>query len=210
MSPYDDYNDSSSEIHIPGRDVGYDEESKGAGLFNPRAWSYSPCRHTVRWTLLAILLSWVIGLHIAYPFPTTIPVFIGGAFTLLAWTALEWYRVVEAVREKSNGEYEIPLLSPEEGQGRSPLYQSAFTTGRKVRLGLSTCVILYLCFLGFIPPREHVPELIRTDPSRQDKYFIAALLYNNEAVFEGWSTELLKLCDYRESTSVNSADVSRP
>lgn len=209
MSPYDDYTDSpSSEIHITGRRDGHNEESRGRGLFNPRTRSYSPYRHTVRWTLLAIFLSWVIGLHIAYPFPTTIPVFIGGAFTLLAWTALEWYRVVEAVREKSNGEYEIPLLSPEEGQTRSTLCQSAFTTGRKVRLGLSTCAILYLCFLGFIPPREHVPELVRTDPSRQDKYFIAALLYNNEAVFDGWSTELLKLCDYRESTSVNSADAA--
>lgn len=177
--------------------------------FSPEPTPSFVRRHPIPCLLLGIFVAPLIGIHIAYPFPTTIPVFVGAALSLFTFTILDWYRLLTSIyasRRRSEPCPTSPATTPRcsNDSPRPPPYttypQSSVNVsrGRKIRLVLSTALILFWCHLGFIPPPEHVPVLHRSEPWRPEKYFIAANMYNNEAVFEGWSRELLKLCDYCE------------
>jgi len=170
-------------------------------------------RHPVFCSIALIFWGCIAGIHIAFPFPTTIPVFVGAALGLLAFTILDWYRLITSIyasRRRSDAPSPpaspciTPTLRCSNDTPRPPPYtpHSHSTVNvsrvRKIRLIISTALILFWLHLGIIPPAEHVPVLHRSVPSRPEKYFIAANMYNNEDVFEGWSQELLKLCDYRE------------
>lgn len=164
---------------------------------------------------LHALIFWgcIAGIHIAFPFPTTIPVFVGAALGLLTFTALDWYRLITSIyASRRRSDHTSPLASPctisvtrcSNDIPRPPPYtphpQSTVNISRirKIRLVLSTALLIFWLHLGIIPPAEHVPQLHRTEPGRPEKYFIAANMYNNVDVFEGWTQELLKLCDYCE------------
>lgn len=190
-------------------------------------------RHPTPCLLLAIMVAWLIGLHIAYPFPTTIPVFLGAATGLFVVTVLDWYRIIKPLiaswrRHDSSQTLRTSISSTTSSRSSNDLPRSPppYTTypqsasvnvsrAKKIRLVLSTALIFFWLHLGIVPPAEHVPVLHRSEPWRPEKYFIAANLYNNEAVFDGWSKELLKLCDYREypitiETPSLADPVSRP
>lgn len=170
-------------------------------------------RHPVFCSIALIFWGCIAGIHIAFPFPTTIPVFVGAALGLLTFTTLDWYRLITAIyASRRRSDTPSPLASPviaptprcSNDIPRPPPYtphpQSTVNVSRvrKIRLLLSTALLIFWLHLGIIPPAEHVPVLHRSVPSRPEKYFIAANMYNNEDVFEGWTQELLKLCDYCE------------
>jgi len=170
-------------------------------------------RHPVFCLIASIFWGCIIGIHIAFPMPTTIPVFVGAALGLLTFTTLDWYRLITSIlASRRRSDTPSPLASPNVAPisrcsnetPRPPPYtphpQSCVNVSRvrKIRLILSTALLIFWFHLGIIPPAEHVPVLHRSEPWRPEKYFIAANMYNNEDVFEGWSQELLKLCDYRE------------
>lgn len=189
-------------------------------------------RHPLPCLFVAILVAWIIGLHIAYPFPTTIPVFVGAACGLFTVTAFDYYRIINSIivsrrRHNDHSQQQSSCTNNNSNSNsnshssgrcsndlpRSPPPYSAYphstsvnlSRGKKIRLALSTALILFFLHLGIVPPAEHVPVLHRSEPWRPEKYFIAANLYNNADVFGGWSAELLKLCDYRKSTSSHLA-----
>lgn len=170
-------------------------------------------RHPVFCTCASIFWGCIVGIHIAFPFPTTIPVFVGAALGLLFFTTLDWYRLITSIyASRRRSDTPSPLASPcDAPTPRSsndtprpppytphPLATVNISRVRKIRLILSTALLIFWLHLGIIPPAEHVPVLHRSEPWRPEKYFIAANMYNNEDVFEGWTQELLKLCDYRE------------
>jgi hypothetical protein len=170
-------------------------------------------RHPVFCLNALIFWGCIAGIHIAFPFPTTIPVFVGAALGLLTFTTLDWYRLVRSIyASRRRSDHTSPLASPctlavtrcSNDIPRPPPYtphpQSTVNISRvrKIRLVVSTALLLFWLHLGILPPPEHVPILHRTEPWRPEKYFIAANMYNNVDVFEGWTQELLKLCDYCE------------
>jgi hypothetical protein len=189
--------------------------------FGPTDATHTPSfmsRHRVLCTVAAIFWGCIAGIHIAFPFPTTIPVFVGAALGLLFFTTLDWYRLFKSIyasHRRSDATLPSTSLSGvstprcSNETPRPPPYtahpQSTvnISRGRKIRLVIFTAMLAYWLHLGIIPPAEHVPVLHRSEPWRPEKYFIAANMYNNEAVFEGWSQELLKLCDYREFSSID-------
>lgn len=211
-----DYSDDQIKIELPGDfdDIRY---PYGTEQHHQQQSSFIR-RHPVPCALAAINVSFWIGIHIAYPFPTTIPVFLGAVSSLFAFTVLDWYRVFNSIiasrrrHEQSQCQQQRPSIASITSSRSSndiPRSPPPYTTypqsssanvsrGRKIRLVLSTALLLFFLHLGIVPPAEHVPVLHRSEPWRPEKYFIAANLYNNADVFDGWSKELLKLCDYRE------------
>lgn len=183
-------------------------------------------RHPIPCLITSIMVAWIVGLHIAYPFPTTIPVFVGAACALFTLTVLDWYRIITSLiaswHRHDTQQTQRPSFSSTTSSRSSndlPRSPPPYTTypqsgsvnvsrAKKIRLVLSTALIVFWLHLGIVPPAEHVPVLHRSEPWRPEKYFIAANLYNNEAVFDGWSKELLKLCDYRESIAFRDCSCS--
>lgn len=131
-------------------------------------------------------IGWTIGLFIVYPFPTTIPLFVGGVICLTGWDVIAWTRILASLyRERS---------------------LSKLKTSRTVRqwIGLTVCTILvlFLFSLGLTPPPEALPTLRPGSVDAPERYFIAADMYNNEAVFGVWSAEVLKLARHRECVPI--------
>lgn len=133
--------------------------------------------------IIVLALSWIVGLYFAFPSPTTIPVFIGAAIGVTSWTLFSWFR--------------IALLMFRSKQFSTSCFASWPV---RCRIGLATCTFLVIYWIsrGLIPPAELVPPLLSSHPGVPERYFIAANLYNNEAVFNDWSSQLLKLSRHRE------------
>ncbi|KAK4687636.1 alpha-1,3-mannosyltransferase, partial [Tremellales sp. Uapishka_1] len=122
-------------------------------------------------------VGWVIGLYITYPFPTTIPLFIGCAICLTGWTFIAWCRIA------------MTLVHADR---RPTIFRDR---SWKHWLGLLACTALlsFWAYLGVTPPKETIPDLVENPGAPEEKYFIAANLYENEAVFAHWSDQLIKL-----------------
>ena len=133
--------------------------------------------------ILAVFgMAWTVGLYIAFPFPTTIPLFVGAAVCLSGWTLCAWLKIAFSIL-------------------RSKQFSTTFAHWSvRHRIGLvgCTCLVSFWLSLGFVPPAEQVPPLQPTVSGVPDKFFIAASLYNSEAIFGDWSRELLKLTAHRE------------
>jgi hypothetical protein len=226
------YSDDQIKIELPGDfdelEYSYLSESEKQHKQQQQSSTFIS-RHPIPCLLIAINVAFWIGIHIAYPFPTTIPVFLGWVASLTVFTVLDYYRIFSSIiasrrrrREhfQSQQQQRPSITSTNSSRSsndlpRSPPPYTAYpqsasvnvTRGRKIRLFVSTVVLLFLLHLGIVPPAEHVPVLHRTEPWRPEKYFIAANLYNNADVFDGWSKELLKLCDHRESRSPTLLDL---
>lgn len=134
--------------------------------------------------IIVLGVGWAIGLYITYPFPTTIPIFVGGAICLAGWTIYAWARVAVA-------------LLRERGTGHMLSVRSA---RQWIALIFCTILVILLLSLGFRPPQEETPILYQSALGVQEKYFIAAILYNNEAIFVNWSAELVRLAQHRTFT----------
>lgn len=118
-----------------------------------------------------------IGLYTAFPFPTTVPLFIGSAICLSGWTFSSWWRIGTTL-----------LCSK-----RPSSVFSTWSVRCLLVLVASTILVCYWIALGLTPPAEEYPPL---RPGVNENFFIATNLFNNEEVFTDWSTELLKLASY--------------
>jgi len=147
-----------------------------------RAWAR---RDPLLVTVIAVALGTGIGLFIAFPFPTTVHVFVGVALGLTIWSFVSWARVVFALS-----------LAALRGAPKS-LALPRWSTAHFITLIVSTSLVLYWLTVGLVPARETVPVLGHADGS-QPKYFIAANLYNSQAILPRWSREIVKLAEHRE------------
>ncbi|WVF66089.1 hypothetical protein IAT40_000828 [Kwoniella sp. CBS 6097] len=127
---------------------------------------------------VVIGIGWALGLLLLYPFPTTIPVFVGFMVILTSWTGLAWGRLIYALARRKEGLRTI--------YGR-------YSTRLKTFLILSTIFLSYMASLGLIVPREETPTLPTEIKGVHQKYFIAANLHDNEAVLARWSDQLVQL-----------------
>lgn len=127
---------------------------------------------------------WAVGLFVVYPFFNTIPLFIGFSISLSTWFFIQVYKIL-----------------------RSACTQRPIAAGwsMKHRIALGSCFFLILCFsfVGFVPPERGLPILHPSSPDVPERYFIAANLYNVEAVFATWSAEVLRLSSHRTSLCSN-------
>lgn len=132
-------------------------------------------------------LATFLGLGLAFPFPTTVHVFLAAFAGLTAWTAISLTRAVIAIAM-------VGL------RGRSALKKSELpqNVSQLVTLLAATALVLYWFSIGLVPERESVPQIIPTDYNVPEKYYIAANLYNSEKIFPTWSNEVIKLIDHCE------------
>ncbi|WVQ93720.1 hypothetical protein IAU59_000797 [Kwoniella sp. CBS 9459] len=127
---------------------------------------------------VVIGIGWALGLLLLYPFPTTIPVFVGFMVILSSWTILAWSRFIFALARRK--------------EGLRTIY-SRYSTRLKTFLILSTMFLSYMASLGLFVPREETPTLPTEINGVHQKYFIAANLHDNEAVLARWSDQLVQL-----------------
>lgn len=130
-----------------------------------------------------LALGWTIGLYIIYPFPTTIPLFMGLLICITGWTCVSLFRGgMELLRAERKWEV-----------------LDGYRSKRGLGLGFMILLIGYWASLGVVPPHRSLDVRIE----KGEKFFIAANLYNNEGIFTNWSQELLKLIEYCESSSIS-------
>jgi hypothetical protein len=136
-------------------------------------------------TVILVSLGTGISLFIAFPFPTTVHVFIGLALGLTIWTLISWARIVFALSLASLRGAPKAVALPR------------WSTAHFVGIIVASSLVIYWFTLGLVPGQEVVPALGHADGS-QPKYFIAANLFNNQDLFPRWGRELEKLIDHRE------------
>ncbi|KAL7421833.1 hypothetical protein Q5752_003604 [Cryptotrichosporon argae] len=141
-----------------------------------------PCVPSVRLDCVAVqaalvALGIMAALFVVYPFPTTIPVFIGAACALVLWTAAGWLRIAATLVRRESG-----------WRDGSATYQ--------LSLVVASLLIVYWLRLGIAPPEQYLPRIVPANPNVPEKYFIAANLYNNQDILPNWSAELLKLIEH--------------
>ena len=125
--------------------------------------------------LVFISVGWTVGVFLAYPFPTTIHVFIGILVFMFGWTLSNWIRLVVYL-----------------GSSRKNAHLSYSNPG-KVVLAITSILVIIIAIWGFRIPEQEMPDL----PAQ--KYFIGANLHNNEEVLGQWSDQLEKLIFHRKS-----------
>nr|XP_019048948.1 hypothetical protein I302_02728 [Kwoniella bestiolae CBS 10118]OCF27878.1 hypothetical protein I302_02728 [Kwoniella bestiolae CBS 10118] len=144
--------------------------------------STSPSRKRLRrnpvFSLFVVIgIGWTAGLYLTYPFPTTIPLFVGSLIILFGWTITTLTDLV------------FSLLRQRES---TTTIMARYTPLRKMGLAISTVFLIYLFNLGFTPQTHTQSSPAAMDGSKE-KYFIAANMHNNEAVLSEWSSQLIKL-----------------
>lgn len=145
-------------------------------------------QRTVLIVILWVGLGWTLAMYVAYPFPTTIPIFVGLALIV---TGL----VTESILRLG-----IDLLYRK--QSLTCILRTYSISRRILMAGGLALVIYWLC-LGFKLPVEPVPSL----PDK-GRIFIAANLHNNEEVLSHWSDEVIKLALNRESSSSRAVSLT--
>lgn len=143
---------------------------------SPRVHEYEePTKRTLDPVVAALgflALGGAVGLLVAFPMPTTIHVFIPGAAALSLWVVITWLRV-----------------------GYALVRHGKATTPRSFRIGLvlASAVVVLGVWQGVVPPAEAEPP-----PLPDGKYFIAANLFDNEAILPQWSREMVRLVEHCE------------
>jgi hypothetical protein len=138
--------------------------------------------HTDLWLRLCCFIgvSWTLGLYVAYPAPTTIPLFVGLAFIFTSWVTTTWGRLL------------IDMM-----QRRESLATISAKVSRrfKVGFGLGTALVIYWIWISLFTGREARALLVKNDG---DKYFIAVNLHNNESILSDFIKEMTLLIAKRE------------
>ncbi|WVQ62475.1 uncharacterized protein L199_000615 [Kwoniella botswanensis] len=142
-------------------------------------------------TIILLAVGSTITLFIIFPFPTTIPAFVGLFTILLGWTLTTWFKVM----------YHLSNIfkSREKTSNRTKNFFNRFSTTKRTILATSTLFILFLSCLGFCPPKE---QDVPIRPVQGEKYFVAANLHNSQDILPGWSSELIKMINYLGSDNV--------
>ncbi|WVW82016.1 hypothetical protein I302_104021 [Kwoniella bestiolae CBS 10118] len=145
-------------------------------------------------TIILLAIGSTLTLFVVFPFPTTIPAFIGLLTILVGWTSITWMRVLYHLSNT--------FKSKEKTSNRSKNFFNRFSNTKRTVLVTSTLFILFLSCLGFCPPEEKV---VPTRPYGYgtEKYFVAANLHNSEDILPRWSSELIKLIDYLGTDNVH-------
>ncbi|WWC85998.1 uncharacterized protein L201_000869 [Kwoniella dendrophila CBS 6074] len=143
--------------------------------------------------LLCIVVGsgWTVGLYLAYPFPNTIPLFLGLLVMISGWTIINILSLLGSLLRRKES---------------SATILSKYTTSKKIRLIISSLFLIYLFNLGFTPPTKPIPDKLPEEVNGiKQKYFIAANMHNNESVLSEWSAQLIKLIFHlgRENTYVS-------
>lgn len=117
-----------------------------------------------------------------YPYQTTIPAFLGVAFLISAGVLLSWYHVLQTGRAIGSLKYRAVVVA-------MPWRLHRYA------VGAGSVLLFWWLYLLFSPTRESpLPDL----SSRTDKYFIAADLYNNEAILPNWMDQMEALVEHRK------------
>ncbi|OCF45148.1 hypothetical protein I317_00950 [Kwoniella heveanensis CBS 569] len=180
--------DTSADLEVDEEEEieSLEEDDESEGETAPPSYASSASGHVnfsrkidpVFCLFVVIGIGWALGLLLLYPFPTTIPVFVGFLVILFSWTVLKWSRLIYALARRKEGLRTI--------YGR-------YSTRLKTFLILSTIFLSYMASLGLIVPREETPILPTEINGVHQKYFIAANLHDNEAVLARWSDQLVQL-----------------
>ncbi|CAD6571957.1 MAG: hypothetical protein CYPHOPRED_004671 [Cyphobasidiales sp. Tagirdzhanova-0007] len=126
---------------------------------------------------------WAVGLFYVYPFPTTIPLFIGAAISLSLWVIVQLLNMARSAIARK------PIVAE-------------WSRERRLAVAMGTLLLMWFGVAGFVPPRRDLPVLHPSRPDVAEKYFIAANLYNSEAIFASWSSELLRLSSHLGDSNV--------
>ncbi len=156
------------------------EGSDAGGMQVPEPCSYN--RHVATLSYVVLAIVWTLAIFYLYPFPNTIPIFIGGLVSLTTWTIINLWQAQRAIWRK-----ETSMDAP-----------ASWPTTRRLCLIASTLMLIFFATLGVRPSPEELPVLHQTVPDVAERYFIAANLHDNEHVFPTWSHELLLLSAHRE------------
>ena len=135
-------------------------------------------------------IGWTVGLYFTYPTPTTVPVFIGAAIIMGAWTILAWIQLALALARKQTSCREIV---------------SSFGEIHCSMLAACTGLLLWWASLTLISINQLELETV---DRRGEKYFIAINLHDNEAIVSTFVVELIALIYHRKWTG-NRSDYSR-
>ena len=155
-----------------------DEWSTAEGFNIPQARRYQHQADLPLRLSTFIGVSWTIGLYLAYPAPTTVPLFIGSAFVLVAWTVLSWLRLLTDLAQRK---YSIAAV-----KARYPLRSRLY-------LGLASILLLWWALITLFAIEEPVPQI-----PAGGQYFIAINLHNNEAILHNFIEQMTLLIFHRE------------
>lgn len=170
---------------LPVRD-GDDEAEDPEDYFGPAARRETrPERAGVSLLAVCVVLGAcsALALLLTFPFPTTIHVFIGALISLGSYVFFKW------VSWAYNIFVVLNTLSRRRCVGLKVSRPTGETTAS---VACSLIVVIILC-IGLLPRAETAP------PINGERVFIAANLHDSEGILPRWSSELLKLVQYRES-----------
>lgn len=172
------------DVTVEYLDGEYDDCSESDDEMQAFMQDQSPflARHLATISCVVLGICWTAVIFYIYPFPNTVPIFIGGVISLATWTIINLWQARPAIWRRDT------LIEP----------PPAWPMGRRLCLATSTLMLLYWATLGIVPSLEELPVLHRTVHDIAERYFIAANLHNNEGVFSAWSNELLLLSAHRE------------
>jgi hypothetical protein len=125
--------------------------------------------------------SWTIGLYSAYPTPSTVPIFIGLAFILIAWTVVTWSRVLKDLAYRKDSLSTV--------KARYPLRL-------RIPLVLATALLFWWITITLFTGAELTPPIAL---DHGERYFIAVNLHNNEAILSDFIKEITLLTSHRKA-----------
>lgn len=148
------------------------------------------------------------GVFIAWPFPTTVPVFVALVVGAGVWCLGAWVRVFGGKAQGVGKEEGYRILPQDAVEGEKP---GGKGRGREkgvwawVPLGLVTGLLLVLVCVGVVPPAREMP----LGAGEEGKVFIAANLYNVQGIWEPWRDQVIKLIEHRTSPAFPSLESSQ-
>jgi hypothetical protein len=124
---------------------------------------------------------WTMGLYLAYPAPTTVPLFIGIAFVLASWTIMTWTRPLKDLIQRKDSISSV---------------KARFPMRFRIGLGLATALVLWWTLITVFAGTQPKPPIMI---GNGEKYFIAVNFHNNEAILHDFIKELTLLIFHRKS-----------
>jgi hypothetical protein len=146
-----------------------------------------PIRSVSRISFFSIFCSLTAteAMYFAFPFPTTIPLYVGILVFVTTWTTSSCIAVLfRAFTNTAAGDYK-------------QRFNESLSRSKRICLALGLAMSL-LCSLHLRVPEISLPYLVAADTGVPERYFIAANLHNNGNVLPIWSREVLNLASHCE------------
>lgn len=139
---------------------------------------------------VALGLVSAVATFTAWPFPTTVPVFLALLTGTSVWCLGAWIKVLSGGRGgRVQGYAPVPQEYGEKIRRRE-------RSGPRWVLWAVTVVLVAVACVGVVPPKREMPENRQTP---QEPVFIAANLYNVEGIWDTWREEIVNLITHRTS-----------